>query len=81
MLKIQLNNSNHRRIEFTEKSSHSQLNFYFLSSLILNFFFNKLFLLFRRKIYRNTFIFKSITFFYSTILIFIIFNRRKFILF
>ena len=24
MLKIQLNNSNHRRIEFTEKSSHSQ---------------------------------------------------------
>ena len=23
MLKIQLNNSNHRRIEFTEKSSHS----------------------------------------------------------
>lgn len=58
-----------------------KLNFYFLSSLILNFFFNKLFLLFRRKIYRNTFIFKSITFFYSTILIFIIFNRRKFILF
>ena len=27
MLKIQLNNSNHRRIEFTEKSSQSQ---YFL---------------------------------------------------
>ena len=26
MLKIQLNNSNHRRIEFTEKSSHSPLN-------------------------------------------------------
>ena len=25
MLKIQLNNSNHRRIEFTEKSSHSQI--------------------------------------------------------
>ena len=25
MLKIQLNNSNHRRIEFTEKSSHSPL--------------------------------------------------------
>ena len=24
MLKIQLNNSNHRRIEFTEKSSHSR---------------------------------------------------------
>ena len=24
MLKIQLNNSNHRRIEFTEKSSQSQ---------------------------------------------------------
>ena len=26
MLKIQLNNSNHRRIEFTEKSSQSQTN-------------------------------------------------------
>ena len=26
MLKIQLNNSNHRRIEFTEKSSQSRFN-------------------------------------------------------
>ena len=28
MLKIQLNNSNHRRIEFTEKSSHSRKEFF-----------------------------------------------------
>ena len=31
MLKIQLNNSNHRRIEFTEKSSHSLITPYKIS--------------------------------------------------
>ena len=37
MLKIQLNNSNHRRIEFTEKSSHSLTEkvSYLLRSLVL----------------------------------------------
>ena len=39
MLKIQLNNSNHRRIEFTEKSSHSPLlsKFPFVTRLFFTF--------------------------------------------
>ena len=39
MLKIQLNNSNHRRIEFTEKSSHS-LNMLWVFLLSLVFFYS-----------------------------------------
>jgi len=35
MLKIQLNNSNHRRIEFTEKSSHSQFIAFLFYSLVI----------------------------------------------
>ena len=34
MLKIQLNNSNHRRIEFTEKSSHSHQEWQIVETLV-----------------------------------------------
>ena len=55
MLKIQLNNSNHRRIEFTEKSSHSL-------TLIVLYFFKIDFLYLQ--------IFNVVFYFYATLLYF-----------
>ena len=40
MLKIQLNNSNHRRIEFTEKSSHSPKSLFKISGAVFYFLIN-----------------------------------------